>query len=441
MPGAIPESNIVRAWQQGLTGRQDLLTEDGGPLRIIYPGRLNDDRGADLKDAVVMTRQGTVRGDVEVHVKSSSWWGHGHHLDPAYNRVVLHVVYRHDTVFPARLQNGTLVPTLALQRFLPPSGLRRSTSRPRARLPCTGRKRPQVIGMILDCAGDERFREKTANFLDVISREGDGQALYSAIMAALGYAHNKEPMLELARQIPLGRLEALFTGNLSQDDCLSLSQAYLLGAAGLLPSQRRRKSSPENIVLSCKDRLEDIWHKSGQQSCMTEDDWHFFKVRPGNHPDRRIAAMTCLLARYREKGLLETFCNIFEATAEDNLRSLASALYIDNDTGYAETGSGTALLGKERAAEIVVNVFLPFMNALGETMSRPETEEKARRFYRRYPATAGNTIERHMRRQLGLEPGVVDTAQRQQGLLHIFKKHCSQGRCVECPLGVKAKAE
>jgi hypothetical protein len=28
----------------------------------------------------------------------------------------------------------------------------------------------------------------------------------------------------------------------------------------------------------------------------------------------------------------------------------------------------------------------------------------------------------------------VKTARRQQGLLHIYKRYCTQGRCVECSL-------
>jgi hypothetical protein len=35
-------------------------------------------------------------GAIEIHVKSSDWYRHRHHLDKAYNNVILHVVYIHD---------------------------------------------------------------------------------------------------------------------------------------------------------------------------------------------------------------------------------------------------------------------------------------------------------------------------------------------------------
>ena len=115
---AFSERLVVEIWQYCLLGRTDLLTEEGEPISVIYPGRINGDRGADLRDAVISTSQGIIRGDVEVHVKSSSWWAHRHHQDPAYNRVVLHVVYWHDTEMASNLQNGQRVPTLELHKFI-----------------------------------------------------------------------------------------------------------------------------------------------------------------------------------------------------------------------------------------------------------------------------------------------------------------------------------
>jgi hypothetical protein len=60
---------------------------------------------------------------------------------------------------------------------------------------------------------------------------------------------------------------------------------------------------------------------------------------------------------------------------------------------------------------------------------------KAFDLYRHYPKLAVNTIERHMRNQLGISRYLVNSAQRQQGLIHIYKTLCSQGECHLCPIG------
>ncbi|MFC1903726.1 DUF2851 family protein [Chloroflexota bacterium] len=88
----LPESLVVKIWQNQLLDTTDLLTEEGEPIKIIYPGRINDDQGADLLDAVITTKKGLRKGDIEAHVKSSNWRVHRHHQDPTYNRVILHVV-------------------------------------------------------------------------------------------------------------------------------------------------------------------------------------------------------------------------------------------------------------------------------------------------------------------------------------------------------------
>jgi len=82
----LAERQIIKIWQHQLLGRTDLATEGGEPIEIIYPGRINDDQGADFRDAVIATRGKLIKGDIEVHVKSSDWQAHQHHRDPVYNR-------------------------------------------------------------------------------------------------------------------------------------------------------------------------------------------------------------------------------------------------------------------------------------------------------------------------------------------------------------------
>jgi len=176
---------------------------------------------------------------------------------------------------------------------------------------------------------------------------------------------------------------------------------------------------------------------------MSAADWRFFKVRPGNYPSRRIAAMSYLLLYYREEGLVDGLINSLNELAVDGLyRGLEECLLVAADGywgwyldfGLKAGGVVPALLGRERAADIVVNVLLPFAAARGRAEAHPELSEKAFDIYRRYPALAANTIEKHMRRQLGLGRYPVNTACRQQGLLHIYKTRCSQGKCLGCPV-------
>ena len=173
---------------------------------------------------------------------------------------------------------------------------------------------------------------------------------------------------------------------------------------------------------------------------MSAGDWRSFKVRPGNLPRRRLAAMGYLLLRYRDEGLLAGLVRVMESAAaetgssglEDSLVVAASDYWAENlDFGLPVRGSVPALLGEDRAGIIIVNVLLPFAAAWGH----PALAEKAAEIYRCYPALAENAPERHMRRQLGVSRLTVHSARRQQGLLYLYKTLCSQGKCGECPLG------
>lgn len=430
------EKQVVGIWQDSLQGRADLKTIDDEPVRVIYPGRRNDDRGADFRDAIIATSQRQSKGDIEIHVKTSHWWSHQHHLNPVYNRVILHVVYQHDTSQTITLENGSTAPTLALNDYI---GNDNNTSPP-SPIPCRGigyRGDARLIGDILDKAGEARFLARTVSYRQMILQLGAEQALYQEIMTALGYSKNKETMAELSRLMPLTKVETLASEGISDEAYLARCQAGLLGAGGLLPSQRAGQHVRDRFSEDWDARLENIWAALGTTESMSADDWHFFKIRPGNYPPRRIAAMSRLLLRYRHLGLLAGLEEKLKQALEDNDgNALEEGLLVTADEyrrcyldfGTPSSGTAPALLGKERAADIVINVLLPYFYA------QDESYEKALNIYRGYRALEENTLVKHMRQQLGITRGLVNTARRQQGLIHVYKTYCLEGDCVSCPI-------
>lgn len=55
-------------------------------------------------------------GSVEIHIKSSDWYLHNHENDPAYENVILHVVWENDTAI-FRVDN-TEIPVLVLKDYV-----------------------------------------------------------------------------------------------------------------------------------------------------------------------------------------------------------------------------------------------------------------------------------------------------------------------------------
>ncbi len=448
MINSLPESQVVKIWQYLLLAGRELTTEDGMPIRIIYPGMVNDDRGSDFRDAVIATSGGLMHGDIEVHVKSSGWLSHRHHQDPAYNGVILHVVMWHDAE-ATNLQSGKSVPILAIHKYLssPISQSPNLTYLPATlAVPCHGAMEhlsTSIIAKFLDTTGEERFLVKANQFqVDLVQMEA-GQCLYRGIMGALGYSRNKLPFLELARRVPLQLLESMTQGKISEAECLARQQAFLLGTAGLLPSQRPDWHQENKLDDEWIERLERLWASGYQPEAMSDGDWHLFRIRPNNLPPRRIVAMSHLVFRYRERGIFTEIVNMVrEVPINRGYHRLEQGLVVTTsgywashfDFGLGNRINSPSLLGSQRAADIAVNIILPFTFAWGKVTSQPELASQALDLYCSYPRLISNGIERHMSKQLGLNSSLVNSARRQQGLIHTYNTLCTQGRCNCCPL-------
>ena len=116
----VTETVLHSAWQAART----VIDRNGAVYRIIYAGIPGGAAGPDFRDVVIERSDGrVVRGDVEIHVRRSGWFEHGHHRDPAYNGVVFHVALDDGPQRPDRSPDdsvpsasGISIPLLLLKR-------------------------------------------------------------------------------------------------------------------------------------------------------------------------------------------------------------------------------------------------------------------------------------------------------------------------------------
>jgi len=101
-------------------------------------------------------------------------------------------------------------------------------------------------------------------------------------------------------------------GKMPDEECLARQQALLLGTAGLLPSQRSNWHRENKSGAKRTDKLEKLWVSCHHRESMPNSAWHLFKVRPNNFPVRRLVAMSYLILRYQEKGIVEEAVNMIK---------------------------------------------------------------------------------------------------------------------------------
>ncbi len=448
---ALSERQLTTLWRGRRFPQGALVTRAGVPVRVIFQGRAGRGPGPDFRGAVIAGPSGLpLRGDVELHVRASSFRAHGHHADAAYANVILHVVFEDDDGADTALPGGGVAPVIALAPWVAHRAeeLERWMARPLLwREPCHGAVQRLGVGgarAALEAEGDRRFAAKTARFSAAVRASGLDQALYEGLLEALGYGGNAPPMLALARLLPWKRLReraaiAALPGECSTAplqgepspgvDVQFQMEALLLGSAGLLPSQRGHRGPLEPYA----DQAERAFAAAGLPA-LAPRIWKLWGVRPANFPGRRIAAAAALLGALGEPSAL--LRALSAATTNEAiapfLAARASGYWLHHhDLCAGASRMPPAYVGRSRAIEILINAVLPAACASGD----PALESAARALFAKLPRAAVYGVTRYLEEALASEGVRVPVnARAAHGLLALNRDWCTQGGCGRCPL-------
>lgn len=426
------ENFIYDLWTT-LVGRlSPLYLLDGRELQVHEPGERNRDAGPDFLSALIAIDGELLRGDVEIHAMADDWYQHGHHRDPRYNRVILHVVTDACPAdFIARRQDGTAVPSFNLDSFLDPGaellqrGLQPTEHWPSAApVECgLARLAPVQIDAKLDAAGHQWLRLKADRWLERRAVVSWDQVFYEALMEGLGYAKNSIAFLNLSQRLPWDTLRTILLPE-SPQNRFSRCAALLFGAAGLLPQADAVAAG----VLPPDANA--FWRQSADRYSLValdSSDWIFFRLRPNNFPTIRLLAASVLLVRYLEQG----FIPLLYAQSFDNSHSKAQ---VRNLVEMVTVHRGKPTwLGISRSRDITINAILPVLLAYAQETSDRKLTMRVSSFLAHFPILSGNEISRKMRGRLGFSDQHRLTACQQQGALYLNSWVCAEtGICHRC---------
>ena len=393
----ISEKQLALLWQRRAARHRAFHTATGARIRVLYPGRPGVTAGPDFRDALLLVEgQGLVQGDVEVHLRQRDWQSHGHHHDPNYNGVALHVALDSDGE-PSRTDSGGVPPVVNLTDLLTDapaednngdevrSQLWHSLAQHGYRRP----ERAEQMAALLNRAGDERFLSHSSRLGMLMSAQSPAQTLWESICDALGYRHNRHPFLMLATAAPY---------------------SVIVTAGRRLPETQR-----EPALVQCLLSLAGFENgpvPAGLGPPLNSKEWRLFRVRPSNHPRRRILGAAVLVERFCESGLT---AGLQGAAADGDPKALTKALTV------AASDGKPAPVGAARARDIAVNVALPFLHGYETLAGYHAGAERTLELYRRYGPLSDNEITRELAAALQ-EPSwgrIADNARRQQGLIHL----------------------
>lgn len=384
---ALRESDLFAIWERHRFPKGALTSREGGEVRAVYRGRVGLGPGPDFRDAIVSLPDRLAAGDVELHVRASDFRRHGHHLDPAYNGVVLHLVFVDDLGVDTELEDGTLVPVVALGKWI--EGRAREMRRWLGRgtgwqEPCRTSVERMGVGEVtatLERLGAMRFRQKAAALGKRLKAgETPEEALWSGILEALGYGGERETLVRLARAVPWRALRERVLGAAEGDEALEARRLLADGWLLLQPNA--------------------LWRAG---------------LRPGNRPERRVEGAAALAARFAGDGLAASLLAPLDESPMP-LEDVLAALTVPK------------LIGRARAIEIAGNVVLPLAAALCGLAG----SLRYRELFAGLPLSASYGAVRHVRE--AVEVAVPVNMARQQGMLYLLRQYCTQGGCGRCPL-------
>ena len=440
LPGLEPslsELDQQSLWYSGAFGHE-FTTTDGQSVRIEDFGTWNAGAGPDFTGCTIRLGDTIRVGDIELDPDARDWERHRHGANPEYDRVVLHVFLEAptDLRFFTRNRLHQEVPQVRLSRDQLAADAQPKTREAAARLGRCGeplREMPEAsVVSLIESAAQHRLRLKSLRLHRLVAAQGREQALFQALAQTLGYRHNQRPFAILSQRLPLKRL--------LKEDPLN-REALLLGVAGFLEDL-----APDRTQEATRSYLGKLWARwwKLRDDCQRWLDprhtprWKMTALRPGNHPQRRLGALSALIENWPvvSTPLMDATRWSLPAWSE----TIARLQHDFWSTHYTLTAQPAAkplaLIGDTRVHEMLANVVYPLL-----------VPERTRLWaeYLELPALLDNQkVRRAALRLFGRSERARQFDRKlfhHQGLLQIYEDFCleDRGACADCPFPERLK--
>ncbi len=424
------EKLLHYVWKHKLLPLRALLTTDGQEVEIVDPGLTNTDAGPDFFNAKVRIGNTMWAGNVEIHLRSSDWFRHGHDSDEAYDSVILHVVAVVDS--EVTTSSGKQLPQLQLdipadlhQRY---EQLQKTDDYPRC-----FRIIPELdefkIHSWMDTLVVERLEERRKQVEQRLKQTtGNWEwALFITLARNFGFGINGDAFETWAQRIPLDK-----TGK-HRDELFQI-EAIFLGMAGLLQDEALlQNAQPDDYFRQLQHEFAYQCHLFGLGAIMPYKQWKYLRLRPQNFPHIRLAE----LAWMYHKGNV-TLSLLKDATmGEEPLKALHGLLKAEtSDYWRCHVMFGCPIerrtIGLSEASKnlIVINTVVPVLYAYAMSHDDWALRERVLDLLRMLPAE-NNFIMRQWS-----DCGVrVATAADSQSLIQLKRQYCDRLDCLRCNFG------
>lgn len=417
----VTEAFLHHIWKHRLFNHNNLLTDEGEPVEIVNPGYHNTGAGPDFFNAQLIIGGTHWAGNVEIHIQSSDWNRHNHHLDEAYDTCVLHVVLDNDGV--TRRMNGTQIPTVQLRgRY--PDYLWNNFIQLIGRqdwIACQQQLKDvdeELWSTTIQRMLMERLHHRSQYIL--ISLEGLKndweECFYQYLAHNFGFQVNSMPFEMLARSLPLKILRR-------EGANPHAIESLLYGQAGLLEKDFN-DSYPTELQMHYRH-----FQKKYSLTPIAASAWKFMRMRPVNFPTIRIAQFA---------EMIRSHPSLFSiARDSEDLENILPLLSVQANGYWSDhylfdklSTRSEKNMGIHSIENILINTIVPFIYAWGIFTGSESAREKALEFLFQIPAEDNSIIRKWS--EMGVNIGNAGTS---QALIQLKQLHCAEKKCLSCTIG------
>lgn len=400
----------------------NLKTFNGEEITIINVGQYLELAGPDFFNAQIVIGNQKWAGNVEIHLKSSDWYVHHHERDEAYENVILHVVWEHDTeIFRS---NNSEIPVLELRNYIDSATIAnyQSLISPKSWIFCE-KQIKEIDEFVFKNWQErlffERLERKSKPIYDLLKgTNNDWEAVLFCLLAKnFGLNTNGEIFLKIAQSIPFSiiRKESFEVENL---------EALLFGNAGLLDAEKE-----DNYFKDLKFRYFYLLHKYQIEKKLVEP-VQFFKHRPDNFPTIRLSQLA---------NLYHSQQNLFSGISVSNsVKSIYETFEISTSNYWEnhyqfdkESPKKKKKLSKSFDDLVIINTIIPLQFAYAKSQGKEISEDLIQLINDVAPEK--NAIMDKFS-SFGIKS---KNAFETQSLLQLKNEYCNKSRCLDCAIGME----
>ncbi len=417
------EEDLHHIWKYNLINQSSCYSTDGEKVIVISQGKHNElDSGPDFSFVKVIIGDLCWIGNLEIHVKTSDWFKHLHHLDPSYQNVILHVVYEND--YPL-LEGAKKCPIIELKKCVNPEIWKRITQiqESKLKIPCYNFIK-DVTSLDWKSWQDhlvkERFKRKVkeVELIYKLSDKNWESVVFQLLSKSLGGVVNKEPFLILSKQINISYLK-------KHKDNLFIIESLLFGVSGMLEDEFK-----DLYPLMLKK--EYLYHKAKFSLYQMEGFWwKWLRLRPSSFPTIQIALLSSLIHNLKD---LE---NLFQVNSFKKFKNIIDknsclSLYWENHYKFDfPAKEKTKNWGDDVLRRIYINAVIPYQIAKNNLIGGKDVSYF---IYKMKSLRSENNIVTRKWKKLNVP---ISNCFASQAMLQLNKEYCSRKKCLNCNIGIR----